>query len=146
MTSCERWSDALTMRRWSVGTTSLRPSTLPCQLSAVSTAASVGDLIMPSTLSNTTTVLPAISVALTFFSSSSSLAGHAISAAACPVVTIEQASTFGWERYAGITGTIIGMRTFGASAPLKALLTKFGFTPDRVAEAAREQVAKAKAK
>jgi len=59
-------------------------------------------------------------------------------------VTIEQATTFGWERYAGNTGAIIGMSTFGASAPLKALLTKFGFTPDRVAEAAREQVAKAK--
>ena len=55
-------------------------------------------------------------------------------------VTVEQASTFGWERYAGNTGAIIGMSTFGASAPLKALLTKFGFTPDRVAEAAREQV------
>jgi transketolase len=59
-------------------------------------------------------------------------------------VTVEQASTFGWERFAGTTGTMIGMHTFGASAPLKALLTKFGFTPERVAEAAREQVAKAK--
>ena len=60
-------------------------------------------------------------------------------------VTVEQASTFGWERYAGSTGTMIGMHTFGASAPLKALLTKFGFTPEKVAEAAREQVAKSKA-
>ncbi len=60
-------------------------------------------------------------------------------------VTVEQASTFGWERFAGSTGTMIGMHTFGASAPLKALLAKFGFTPEKVVEAAREQVAKVKA-
>ena len=54
-------------------------------------------------------------------------------------VAVEQASTLGWERYAGTTGTIIGMRTFGASAPLKELQKKFGFTPDQVADAAREQ-------
>jgi len=60
-------------------------------------------------------------------------------------VTVEQATTFGWERYAGSTGALIGMSTFGASAPLKALLTKFGFTPEKVAEAARAQVAKARA-
>jgi transketolase len=52
-------------------------------------------------------------------------------------VAIEQASTFGWERYVGMSGAIIGMSTFGASAPLKALQTKFGFTPDKVVEAAR---------
>ncbi len=55
-------------------------------------------------------------------------------------VTIEQGATFGWERYAGGTGTVIGMHSFGASAPLKDLLKKFGFSPDKVAEAAREQV------
>jgi len=53
-------------------------------------------------------------------------------------VAVEQASTLGWDRYVGDAGTVIGMHTFGASAPLKALLTRFGFTPDRVAEAARE--------
>ena len=53
-------------------------------------------------------------------------------------VGIEQASTFGWDRYVGDGGAIIGMHTFGASAPLKQLLTRFGFTPDRVAEVARE--------
>ena len=59
-------------------------------------------------------------------------------------VTIEQGSTFGWERYAGHTGAIIGMSTFGASAPLKALLTKFGFTPEKVVEAAKAQIELAK--
>jgi len=53
-------------------------------------------------------------------------------------LAIEQASTFGWERYIGSTGHAIGMRTFGASAPLKALQEKFGFEPERVAAAARE--------
>ena len=53
-------------------------------------------------------------------------------------VAVEQASTFGWERYVGLTGAIIGMNTFGASAPLKELLKKFGFTPEKVVEAARE--------
>jgi transketolase len=53
-------------------------------------------------------------------------------------VAVEQASTMGWDRYVGDHGTVIGMHTFGASAPLKQLLTKFGFTPDAVAAAARE--------
>jgi transketolase len=53
-------------------------------------------------------------------------------------VAIEQASTFGWERYVGSTGRVIGMETFGASAPLKELETKFGFEPDRVVETAKE--------
>jgi transketolase len=55
-------------------------------------------------------------------------------------VAIEQASTFGWERYVGLSGRIIGMKTFGASAPLKELQRKFGFEPERVVEAARELV------
>ena len=53
-------------------------------------------------------------------------------------VAIEQASTFGWERYVGMTGRIIGMHTFGASAPLKALQKKFGFEPSQVVTAAKE--------
>jgi transketolase len=52
-------------------------------------------------------------------------------------VAVEQASTVGWHRYVGLDGAVIGMETFGASAPLKELLTKFGFTPDRVVETAR---------
>ena len=52
-------------------------------------------------------------------------------------VTIEQASTFGWERYSGSEGTRIGMHTFGASAPLKELQKKFGFTPDQIVSAAK---------
>jgi len=56
-------------------------------------------------------------------------------------VGIEQASTLGWDRYVGDGGAVIGMHTFGASAPLKQLLTKFGFTPERVAEVTRERVA-----
>ena len=59
-------------------------------------------------------------------------------------IAIEEASTLGWDRYVGDGGAVIGMHTFGASAPLKMLLTKFGFTPDRVAEVARERVAAAR--
>ena len=59
-------------------------------------------------------------------------------------VAVEQASTFGWSRYVGTYGKVIGMHTFGASAPLKELLKKFGFSPDKVAEAARESIALAK--
>jgi transketolase len=55
-------------------------------------------------------------------------------------VAIEQASTFGWERYVGLTGAVVGMRTFGASAPLKELQTKFGFTPAAVVTAAKAQL------
>jgi transketolase len=57
-------------------------------------------------------------------------------------VSVEQASTFGWERYVGPAGTRIGMETFGASAPLKELQKKFGFTVERVVEAARDQVSR----
>jgi transketolase len=53
-------------------------------------------------------------------------------------IAIEQASTFGWERYVGNTGRVIGMTTFGASAPLKELQRKFGFEPDRVVATAKE--------
>jgi transketolase len=53
-------------------------------------------------------------------------------------ISIEQASTFGWERYVGCSGRMIGMKTFGASAPLKELQRKFGFEPDRVVEVAKE--------
>jgi transketolase len=53
-------------------------------------------------------------------------------------VSIEEASTQGWDRYVGFDGVKIGMHTFGTSAPLKDVQTKFGFTPDKVAEAAKE--------
>jgi transketolase len=53
-------------------------------------------------------------------------------------VSIEEASTLGWDRFVGPEGATIGMHTFGSSAPLKDVQTKFGFTPDRVAETARE--------
>jgi transketolase len=53
---------------------------------------------------------------------------------------VEQASTFGWERYVGSSGAIIGMQTFGASAPLKELTKKFGFTVDNVVNLAKEQI------
>jgi transketolase len=55
-------------------------------------------------------------------------------------VAIEQASTFGWERYVGLTGRVIGMHTFGASAPLKELQKKFGFEPYEIVAAAKEQI------
>jgi transketolase len=57
-------------------------------------------------------------------------------------VAIEQASTFGWERYVGTSGHTIGMNTFGASAPLKELQRKFGFHPDQVVAAAKNQLGK----
>src|SRR5277367_1079279 len=53
-------------------------------------------------------------------------------------VAVEQASTFGWERYVGTEGRIIGMKTFGASAPLKELQKKFGFEPERLVAVAKE--------
>jgi len=53
-------------------------------------------------------------------------------------VAVEHASTFGWERYVGAKGRVIGMHTFGASAPLKELQKKFGFEPDRVVAVAKE--------
>ncbi len=55
-------------------------------------------------------------------------------------VAIEQASTLGWDRYVGPGGAIVGMHTFGASAPLKELAGKFGFVPDAVATIARDLV------
>ncbi len=55
-------------------------------------------------------------------------------------VAVEQASTLGWERYVGRSGQVIGMKTFGASAPLKELQRKFGFEPDRIVEAAKKQL------
>jgi transketolase len=56
-------------------------------------------------------------------------------------VCVEQASTFGWGEYVGSRGARIVMHTFGASAPLKELQRKFGFTPDKVVEAAKAQLA-----
>jgi len=53
-------------------------------------------------------------------------------------VAVEQGSTFGWERYVGASGRVIGMKTFGASAPLKELQRKFGFEPARITAAAKE--------
>ena len=53
-------------------------------------------------------------------------------------VSVEEASTLGWDRFVGPEGARIGMHTFGSSAPLKDVQTKFGFTPDKVAETAKE--------
>ena len=59
-------------------------------------------------------------------------------------VAVEQASQLGWDRYVGPTGTLIAMHTFGASAPAGDLLKKFGFTPEKVLEAARAQAKRSK--
>lgn len=56
-------------------------------------------------------------------------------------VAVEQASTLGWARYTGLTGSILGMTTFGASAPLKVLQEAFGFTKAKVVTAAKAQLA-----
>ena len=55
-------------------------------------------------------------------------------------VAVEQAAMFGWHQYVGTSGQILGMKTFGASAPLKELQKKFGFTPDKIVEAAKKQL------
>src|SRR5712675_752595 len=57
-------------------------------------------------------------------------------------VAVEQASTLGWERYVGRSGRVVGMKTFGASAPLKELQRKFGFEPERITEIAKELLGK----
>lgn len=57
-------------------------------------------------------------------------------------VSVEMASTFGWERWIGPKGKAIGMHSFGASAPLKAVLKKFGFDVENVVAAAREVLGK----
>ena len=53
-------------------------------------------------------------------------------------LAVEQGSVLGWDRYVGAAGQVIGMKTFGASAPLKELQRKFGFEPERVVTAAKE--------
>jgi transketolase len=57
-------------------------------------------------------------------------------------VAVEQASNFGWDRYVGPKGSIIGMKTFGASAPLKELQKRFGFTPSQVVATAHRVLGK----
>ena len=59
-------------------------------------------------------------------------------------VSVEQASTFGWGEYVGPQGRRIGMKTFGASAPLKELQKKFGFSVEAVVEAAKATLKAAK--
>jgi transketolase len=59
-------------------------------------------------------------------------------------VAVEQASTFGWAHYVGTAGRVIGMTTFGASAPLKELQKEFGFTKERIVEAAMQQLRQAR--
>ena len=57
-------------------------------------------------------------------------------------VAVEQAATFGWSQYVGLSGIVIGMRRFGASAPIKDLQKKFGFTTEHVVAAARKALGK----
>ena len=61
-------------------------------------------------------------------------------------VSVEEGSVIGWDRYVGSGGAMIGMHTFGSSAPVSDLLKKFGFTPEKVVAAAREQIAQARGK
>ena len=55
-------------------------------------------------------------------------------------VAVEKASILGWTRYTGLRGEIIGMRTFGVSAPLKELQHRFGFMPENIVRKAKEQI------
>jgi transketolase len=59
-------------------------------------------------------------------------------------VSVEAGSVFGWEKYVGLDGAIIGMTTFGASAPIKDLMKKFGFTVEHVIQAAKQVLAQKK--
>lgn len=59
-------------------------------------------------------------------------------------VAVEQAARFGWQRYASSTDAIVGMSSFGASAPLKELTKKFGFTVDAVVETAKQEIDRVK--
>ena len=59
-------------------------------------------------------------------------------------VSVEAGSVIGWDRYVGMNGARIGMHSFGASAPIKDLMKKFGFTPEHVMAAAKEQIAKSR--
>ena len=61
-------------------------------------------------------------------------------------VSVEAGSVIGWDRYVGMSGARIGMHTFGASAPIKDLMTKFGFTPEKVLAAAKQQLAQVREK
>ncbi|MCL4473321.1 MAG: transketolase [Actinobacteria bacterium] len=55
-------------------------------------------------------------------------------------VAVEEASTFGWDRYVGLTGAVLGMKTFGASAPARVVQDYFGFSADHVVSAAKDQL------
>jgi transketolase len=57
-------------------------------------------------------------------------------------VAVEEASTFGWERYTGVGGSVLGMHCFGLSAPAKVVAKHFGFEPGHVVAAAKEQIAR----
>ncbi|HYG11261.1 MAG TPA: transketolase C-terminal domain-containing protein, partial [Pyrinomonadaceae bacterium] len=59
-------------------------------------------------------------------------------------VAVEQAGTFGWRRYVNSNEAIVGMKTFGASAPLKELTKKFGFTVENVLDTAKREMDKYK--
>jgi transketolase len=61
-------------------------------------------------------------------------------------VAVEQAASLGWDRYVGRLGAQVVMHTFGASAPLAELKKKFGFTPEHVYEAAKQQIERVKSK
>ena len=75
-----------------------------------------------------------------FFEKQDELQGTGSAAGRDGAVSVEMASTFGWERYVGPKGKMIGMHRFGASAPLKDLQKKFGFTPENVVAAARKAI------
>ena len=70
---------------------------------------------------------------------------HVLPARIIGRVAVEQASTLGWDRYVGIGGAIIGMHSYGASAPAPELLKRFGFTPEATLAAARKQAARPRA-
>ena len=55
-------------------------------------------------------------------------------------VAVEAAATFGWHKYVGLDGAVIGLDRFGASAPYKLLFQEFGFTAENVAATAKKVI------
>jgi transketolase len=103
--------------------------------SEVSLAVAAHDLLVASGIRSRVVSMPSWDI---FESQPKAYRDSVLPASITARVAIEQASTFGWERYVGSRGKVIGMETFGASAPLKELQKHFGFEPDHVVAVAKE--------
>ena len=103
--------------------------------SEVSLAANAHDVLLASGIRSRVVSMPSWDI---FEQQTEEYRASVLPPAVTARIAVEQASTFGWERYTGARGRIIGMKTFGASAPLKELQRKFGFHPESLVAAAKE--------